>query len=151
LRMASAVRLAVRRETSGDVLVFLPGAREIRATATALERAAGDHDLLVVALHGDMPGPEQDRALARADRRKVILSTNVAESSVTIEGVTAVVDSGLVRVAVDSPWTGLPSLDIRRVSQASATQRAGRAGRTAAGRVIRLYTAEDFHRRPTAD
>ncbi len=73
------------------------------------------------------------------------------ESSVTIEGVTAVIDSGLARVAVDSPWTGVPSLDVRRISQASATQRAGRAGRTAPGRVIRLYTAEDFHRRPKAD
>ena len=86
-----------------------------------------------------------------ADRRKVILSTNVAESSVTIEGVTAVIDSGLARVAADSPWTGLPSVEVRRISQASATQRAGRAGRTAPGRVIRLYSAEDFHRRPAAD
>jgi ATP-dependent helicase HrpB len=102
-------------------------------------------------LFGDLSPAEQDRAIARADRRKVILSTNVAESSVTIDGVTAVIDSGLARVAVDSPWTGLPSLNIRRVSQASCTQRAGRAGRTAPGRVIRLYTAEDFHRRPAAD
>jgi HrpA-like RNA helicase len=70
---------------------------------------------------------------------------------VTIEGVTAVIDSGLARVAADSPWTGLPSLDVRRISQASATQRGGRAGRTAPGRVIRLYSAEDFHRRPAAD
>ena len=69
----------------------------------------------------------------------------------TIEGVTAVIDSGLARVAADSPWTGIPSLHVQRVSQASATQRAGRAGRTAPGRVIRLYTAEDFHRRPRAD
>ncbi len=81
----------------------------------------------------------------------MILSTNVAESSVTIEGVTAVIDSGLARVAADSPWTGLPSVEVRRISQASATQRAGRAGRTAPGRVIRLYSAEDFHRRPAAD
>ncbi len=89
--------------------------------------------------------------MAPADRRKVILSTNVAESSITIEGVTAVIDSGLARVATDSPWTGFPSLDVKRISQASATQRAGRAGRTGPGRVIRLYTAEDFHRRPKAD
>src|SRR5207247_9806642 len=73
------------------------------------------------------------------------------ESSVTIDGVTAVIDSGLARVAADSPWTGLPSVVVRRISQASATQRAGRAGRTAPGRVIRLYSAEDFHRRPAAD
>ena len=75
----------------------------------------------------------------------------MAESSVTIEGVRAVIDSGLARVAADSPWTGLPSLEVRRISQASAVQRAGRAGRTATGHVIRLYTAEDFQRRPAAD
>jgi ATP-dependent helicase HrpB len=131
----------------GDVLVFLPGAAEIRRAARALERS----NLLVVPLHGDLSAEEQDRAVARAERRKLILSTNVAESSITIEGVTAVIDSGLARVAADSPWTGLPSLDVRRISQASATQRAGRAGRAAPGRVIRLYTAEDFHRRAKAD
>jgi ATP-dependent helicase HrpB len=131
----------------GDVLVFLPGAAEIRRAARALERS----NLLVVPLHGDLSPEEQDRAVAPANRRKVILSTNVAESSITIEGVTAVIDSGLSRVAADSPWTGLPSLDVKRISQASATQRAGRAGRTAPGRVIRLYTAEDFHRRAVAD
>src|SRR5262249_43765310 len=74
-----------------------------------------------------------------------------AESSVTIEGVTAVIDSGLARVAADSPWSGIPTLHIERISQASATQRAGRAGRTVPGRVVRLYTAEDFHRRRAAD
>jgi ATP-dependent helicase HrpB len=131
----------------GDVLVFLPGAAEIRRAARALERS----NLLVVPLHGDLSPEEQDRAVAKADRRKVILSTNVAESSITIEGVTAVIDSGLARVATDSPWTGFPSLDLKRISQASATQRAGRAGRTGPGRVIRLYTAQDFHRRPKAD
>jgi len=131
----------------GDVLVFLPGAAEIRRAARALERSK----LLVVPLHGDLSPEEQDRAVMPGARRKVILSTNVAESSITIEGVTAVIDSGLARVATDSPWTGFPSLDVKRISQASATQRAGRAGRTAPGRVIRLYTAEDFHRRPKAD
>jgi ATP-dependent helicase HrpB len=143
------VAAAVNRlgHLNGDVLVFLPGAAEIRRAARALERS----NLLVVPLHGDLSPEEQDRAVARADRRKVILSTNVAESSITIEGVTAVIDSGLARVATDSPWTGLPALDVRRISQASATQRAGRAGRTAPGRVIRLYTAEDFHRRAAAD
>jgi ATP-dependent helicase HrpB len=144
-QVASAVERLGRLD--GDVLVFLPGAAEIRRAMRALERS----NLLVVPLHGDLSGEEQDRAVAGADRRKVILSTNVAESSITIEGVTAVIDSGLARVATDSPWTGLPSLDVRRISQASATQRAGRAGRTAPGRVIRLYAAEDFHRRPAAD
>jgi ATP-dependent helicase HrpB len=135
----------------GDVLVFLPGAAEIRRTARAIEPLASRLGLLVLPLHGDLSPAEQDRAVAPADQTKVILSTNVAESSVTIEGVTAVIDSGLARVAADSPWTGLPSVEVRRISQASATQRAGRAGRMAPGRVIRLYSAEDFHRRPAAD
>lgn len=155
-QVAAAVeRLAAsggnRAALEGDVLVFLPGAAEIRRTARALERIAAREKLLVIPLHGDLSPAEQDRAVSPASQRKVILSTNVAESSVTIEGVTVVIDSGLARVAADSPWTGLPALDIKRISQASATQRAGRAGRTAPGRVIRLYTAEDFHRRPASD
>ena len=135
----------------GDVLVFLPGAAEIRHTARAVERAAARAKLAVLPLHGDLTSAEQDRAVAQNAQRKVILSTNVAESSITIEGVTAVIDSGLARVASDSPWTGLPVIQVKRISQASATQRAGRAGRTAPGRVIRLYTSEDLHRRPKAD
>jgi ATP-dependent helicase HrpB len=144
-----------RGRLTGDVLVFLPGAAEIRRASRALTAIAERAGLLVLPLHGDLSPAEQDRAIlpisAPAKQRKVILSTNVAESSVTIEGVTAVIDSGLARVAADSPWTGIPSLHVQRVSQASAAQRAGRAGRTAPGRVIRLYTAEDFHRRPRAD
>ena len=81
----------------------------------------------------------------------MILSTNVAESSITVEGVTAVIDSGVARMASDSPWTGLPTLEVTRISKASATQRAGRAARTAPGRVIRLYTLDDFHRRRDQD
>jgi ATP-dependent helicase HrpB len=149
-QVASALGRLLDGGLTGDVLVFLPGAAEIRRAARAVERLAKAADLLVLPLYGDLPAAEQDRALAPADRRKVILSTNVAESSVTIEGVRAVIDSGLERVAVDSPWSGLPALEVKRISQASATQRAGRAGRTAPGRVIRLYTAEDFHRRAAA-
>jgi len=150
-QVASALEKLTQRGVTGDVLVFLPGAAEIRRAARAVEPIASRLGLLVVPLHGDLSPAEQDRAVGPADRPKVILSTNVAESSVTIEGVTAVIDSGLARVAADSPWTGLPSVEVRRISQASATQRAGRAGRTAPGRVIRLYSAEDFHRRPAAD
>jgi ATP-dependent RNA helicase HrpB len=146
-QVESALERLVKEGLDGDVLVFLPGAAEIRRAARTVERFG----LLTVPLHGDLSPAEQDRAVASGNRRKVILSTNVAESSITIEGVTAVIDSGLARVAVDSPWTGLPSLNVHRISQASATQRAGRAGRIRPGRVIRLYTAEDFHRRPVAD
>lgn len=150
-QVSSALERLLARGLTGDVLVFLPGAAEIRKTSRAIERMASRANLLVLPLHGDLSPAEQDRAVAPAPQRKVILSTNVAESSVTIEGVTAVIDSGLARVAADSPWTGIPSLHIQRVSQASATQRAGRAGRTAPGHVIRLYTAEDFHRRAPSD
>ena len=150
-QVASALDRIAQRGLTGDVLVFLPGAAEIRRAARAVEPLASRIGLLVLPLHGDLSPAEQDRAVSPADRPKVILSTNVAESSVTIEGVTAVIDSGLARVAADSPWTGLPSVEVRRISRASATQRAGRAGRTAPGRVIRLYPAEDFHRRPAVD
>jgi len=147
-RVAAALESLLREGLDGDVLVFLPGAAEIRRTAAAVRAAAERARLLVLPLHGDLSPQEQDRVLEPADRRKVILSTNVAESSVTIEGITAVIDSGLARVASHSPWSGLPVLTVSRVSKSSANQRAGRAGRTAPGRVIRLYPLEDFLRRP---
>jgi len=150
-QVALALERLLKGRLSGDVLVFLPGAAEIRRTARAIATLASRAGLLVFPLHGDLSAAEQDRAVAPASGRKVILSTNVAESSVTIEGISAVIDSGLARIAAESPWTGIPSLHVQRISQASATQRAGRAGRTGPGRVIRLYTAEDFHRRPAAD
>ncbi|MEZ5355171.1 MAG: ATP-dependent helicase HrpB [Bryobacteraceae bacterium] len=136
---------------SGDVLVFLPGAAEIRRSLRACEAIGARFGMDLVALHGDLSPEEQDRAVTPGSRRKAIFSTNVAESSVTIEGVTAVIDSGLVRVARDSPWTGMASLTLSRISKASAQQRAGRAGRTAPGRAIRLYPLEDFVRRAEAD
>ena len=101
--VASAVRALARDRLDGDVLVFLPGAGEIRRAREACEAVAKEAGLLLVALHGDLPPAEQDRAIARAAQPKVILSTNVAESSVTIEGVVAVVDSGLARVAAHAP------------------------------------------------
>jgi ATP-dependent helicase HrpB len=150
-RVAAAVERLVREGVRGDVLVFLPGAYEMRRAAAALAGVADRHQRLITQLHGDLSPEEQDRALAPAPRPKIILSTNVAESSITIEGVTAVVDSGLARIAVDSPWTGIPSIEVSRIAQSSATQRAGRSARTAPGRVIRLYTREEFARRPVAD
>ena len=132
---------------NGDVLVFLPGAAEIRRAMRTV-KASG---VLVLPLYGDLTAEEQDAAVAPAGKRKIILATNIAESSVTIDGVSAVIDSGLARVASDSPWTGMPRLDVARISKASAKQRAGRAGRQGPGEAIRLYTAEDFHRRPDYD
>jgi ATP-dependent helicase HrpB len=147
-QVEQAVRRLVKEGATGDVLVFLPGAAEIRRAREACAQLAEEFDLLLLPLHGELSAEEQDRAVRPADRRKVILSTNVAETSVTIEGVGAVVDSGLARVAGHSPWSGLPVLQVARTSRASAAQRAGRAGRTRAGRCLRLYTAQDFNARP---
>ncbi len=150
-QIVSAVRQAVEHEPTGDVLVFLPGAGEIRRAKTALETLANEAQLLVLPLHGDLPIAEQARAVEPAKQRKVVLATNVAESSVTVDGVTVVVDSGLARVAGHSPWSGLPTLALEAVSRASSTQRAGRAGRTKPGRVLRLYTKGDYESRRAHD
>jgi len=131
----------------GDTLIFLPGAAEIRRAQRACEPLARQAGLLALPLHGDLTPAEQDRTVAPSTERKLILATNVAESSVTIDGVTAVIDSGLARIATYSPWTGLPTLSVGRVSKASAQQRAGRAGRTGPGRVLRLYSEMDFSQR----
>jgi ATP-dependent helicase HrpB len=132
----------------GDVLVFLPGAAEIRRAQERCAAFAERHRLAVLPLHGDLAAREQDRAVRPGPGRKLILSTNVAETSVTIPGVTAVIDSGLARIPSHSPWSGLPSLQVARISQASAVQRAGRAGRTSPGRALRLYPRADFEARP---
>ncbi|MBX3269566.1 MAG: ATP-dependent helicase HrpB, partial [Sandaracinaceae bacterium] len=150
-RVRAAVAGLLRERGEGDVLVFLPGAAEIRRAMAELAGPAKAHGADVVPLHGDLPAAEQDRAVRPGPRRKVILSTNVAETSLTIEGVTAVVDSGLARVATVSPWTGLSSLETVPICQASATQRAGRAGRTQAGVCVRLYTKRDHDARPARD
>jgi ATP-dependent helicase HrpB len=147
-QVASAIRRLVAEGLDGDVLVFLPGAGEIRSAREACEKLATEADLALVPLHGDLSPDEQDTAVRPGSRRKVILSTNVAESSITIEGVVAVVDAGLARVASQAPWSGLPRLRVEKVSRASAVQRAGRAGRTRPGRCLRLYTRADFESRP---
>jgi ATP-dependent helicase HrpB len=150
-QVASAVRSLVAAGLEGDVLVFLPGAGEIRRAREACAKIAAEADLLLVPLHGDLTPEEQDLAVRPAPRRKVILSTNVAESSVTIDGVVAVVDTGTARVASQAPWSGFPRLRVEKISRASATQRAGRAGRTRPGRCLRLYTRADFESRPDHD
>jgi ATP-dependent helicase HrpB len=150
LQIAGAVRTATREE-AGDVLVFLPGAAEIRRAMEACQKIAEQEDLLLLPLHGDLPPREQDRAVTPQPKRKVVLATNVAESSVTIDGVTLVVDSGLARVPGYAAWSGLPTLEVRKISRASAAQRAGRAGRTRPGRCVRLYTQADWSTRPEHD
>lgn len=147
-RVREAVQLLIDAQHSGDILAFLPGAAEIRLAMRECEPIARRAGLLVLPLHGSLPPNEQDRAISPASQQKLILATNVAESSVTIEGVSAVIDSGLARFAEYSPWSGLPTLRVGRVSKASVKQRAGRAGRTGPGRVLRLYAEEDYLRRP---
>ena len=142
-RVASAVRTAISDGPPGDVLVFLPGSFEIRRAREALESMDASLDVRV--LHGDLPGTAQDAALApaTADRRRVILATNVAETSLTIEGVSTVVDSGLARTLRFDPRSGLDRLVLGRIPRASADQRAGRAGRLGPGLALRLYSRHD--------
>jgi ATP-dependent helicase HrpB len=147
-KLVSAVSKLSRSGIPGDILVFLPGSFEIRRSAEALQPLAESQGWRILPLHGDLPASEQSRAIAPSDRRKVILATNVAETSITIPGIAAVIDSGLVRVAGHSPWSGFPTLTTMKISKSSAKQRAGRAGRTQAGRVLRLYTQSDFESRP---
>jgi len=145
--VSRAVAAAVREllgSYDGDILAFLPGLREIRQTADEL---AGI-DAEVLPLHGELPPELQDRALQKLDRRKVVLATNVAETSVTVEGVTAVVDSGLARQLEYEPTIGLNRLRLVPISRASAEQRAGRAGRTAPGVCVRLWDEPGHRGRP---
>lgn len=141
----------LREGERGHVLIFLPGAAEIRRAMRACEAIATKTGAWMLPLYGDLSPAEQDMVVAPSTQQKLIFATNVAESSLTVDGVTAVIDSGLARIATHSPWTGLSSLHIGRVSKASAEQRAGRAGRTAPGRVIRLYPEEDYALRPDFD
>ncbi|MBV8487892.1 MAG: ATP-dependent helicase HrpB [Planctomycetaceae bacterium] len=127
-------------DRSGHSLIFLPGMAEIRRVQKAIEPVALAHDALVLPLHGSLPAAAQDRALAPGPSRKIILATNIAETSLTIDGVTSVIDSGLARVAHHDAERGFDRLDLRRISQASATQRAGRAGRTGPGTCFRLWS-----------
>ncbi len=151
-RMARAIAEALDASSDrGDVLAFLPGAEEIRRTARLLDPVAHRHDLLVLPLHGSLPSEEQDRALRPSDRRKVVLATNIAETSLTIEGVTAVIDSGLARFASFDPQRGVDRLELGRISRASATQRAGRAGRTRPGRCVRLWSDREERGMAEAD
>ena len=149
--LAEAVAAAVGRlldRTDGDVLVFLPGIAEIRQTARQLEALARERDLAVLPLHGDLPAEQQDAALLPQPRRKVVLATNVAETSVTVEGVTGVVDTGLARLLLFDPAVGLDRLQLTPISRASADQRAGRAGRTQPGVCVRLWSEVSHRARP---
>jgi len=150
-RAAQAFRKLVRNGIDGDVLVFMPGAFEIRRTIEAVEALPEARDYEVLPLHGELSPEAQDRAVSPGARPKVIVSTNVAETSITIEGVRAVIDGGLARVARFDARRGVNSLLVEPISRASAEQRAGRAGRTGPGRCVRLWSEAEQASRPERD
>jgi ATP-dependent helicase HrpB len=137
--------------TPGDVLVFMPGSYEINRTVQALQASRELRGCVIFPLHGELSAEAQDRAVSRYDSRKIIVSTNVAETSLTIDGVTAVVDSGLARVSRFDPHRGINTLLVEKISVASADQRAGRAGRTAPGVCVRLWTEREHAQRPAQE
>jgi ATP-dependent helicase HrpB len=138
----------VAAQTKGDILVFMPGAYEIGRTVQDVQGSHALRGFICFPLHGELPPDQQDRAVARYDTRKIIVSTNVAETSLTIDGVTVVVDCGLARVARFDPHRGINTLLIEKISVASSDQRAGRAGRTAPGVCVRLWTEREHAQRP---
>ncbi|MET3963594.1 ATP-dependent helicase HrpA [Marmoricola sp. OAE513] len=139
----------LRAEIDGDILVFLPGEREIRDTEDVLrKRSEGPRGFDVVPLYSRLSAAEQHRVFERHSRRRVVLATNVAETSLTVPGITAVIDTGVARISRYSVRTKVQRLPIEPISQASANQRSGRCGRVEAGIAIRLYSEEDFESRP---
>ena len=151
-QVAQAIEEAVASDsTPGDILAFLPGAEEIRRAGRHLAAWAERQGVLVLPLHGSLSGEEQDRALRPSDRRKVILATNIAETSLTIEGVSTVIDGGQARFASHDPARGLDRLELGRISKASADQRTGRAGRTRPGRCVRLWSEREQRGLPDSD
>ena len=137
------------KDNQGDILVFMPGAYEIRRTIQALERTSWGRNFHIMPLYGSLPPKAQDEAVGRSQggKLRIVVATNVAETSLTIDGITLVVDSGLVRMARYDARRGIETLMIEKISQASADQRSGRAGRTIAGDCLRLWSQEDHARR----
>ncbi len=132
----------------GDILIFMPGKGEIQQTLRELKNRKFKEPVNLVPLHGELPAAEQDQAFQSSETRKIVVSTNVAETSVTIEGITHVIDSGLARVARYCPEKGINILELQPISRASADQRAGRAGRTGPGTCHRLWTESSHLNRP---
>jgi ATP-dependent helicase HrpB len=131
----------------GDVLVFMPGGFEISQTIEAIRHTSEAKGRIVLPLHGELQPKDQDAAVARYDRAKVVVATNVAETSITIDGVRLVIDSGLARIARYDANRGINTLLIEKISQANADQRTGRAGRTAPGKCVRLWSRPEHDER----
>lgn len=150
-RAAAAFKKLSASKLSGDTLIFMPGAFEIRKTIDAIQSLPEARGLEVLPLHGELPPDAQDRAVTSGDVRKVIVSTNVAETSITIEGVRAVIDGGQARIARYDARRGINSILIEPISRASAEQRSGRAGRTGPGVCVRLWSEAEQEARAERD
>jgi ATP-dependent helicase HrpB len=150
---AAAATVELTRDTShtGHILVFLPGTVEIQRTKRQLEHTLNAEQWIILELRGTLDKKTQDLAFTSTGKRKIILATNIAESSITIPHVTAVVDTGVAKVPAFDSFTGLSVLETRPISKASIIQRSGRAGRTAAGIALRLFSKHDEASRPEVD
>ena len=133
---------------AGDVLVFMPGGFEISQTIEAIRHTPEARGYIILPLHGELQPKDQDAAVARYRQPKVVVATNVAETSITIDGVRLVIDSGLARIARYDANRGINTLLIEKISQANADQRTGRAGRTAPGKCVRLWSRSEHDERP---
>lgn len=133
--------------TEGDVLIFMPGEEEINNTISVINKLVGEQEVDVLPLFGSMSPQDQDKIFTKNGKRKIIVSTNIAETSVTIDGVKFGIDSGLLKQKEYNTETGIDSLSITKASKASLNQRMGRAGRTAPGKFFRLFSKEDFNER----
>ena len=136
------------RVGDGDVLIFMPGGYEISRTIEAIRHKREAKGYILLPLHGELPPRDQDAAVARYTQPKVVVATNVAETSITIDGVRLVIDSGLARIARYDPNRGINTLLVERISRSSSEQRAGRAGRTAPGQCSRLWSRPEQEERP---
>jgi ATP-dependent helicase HrpB len=150
-QVAQAFCAHVHRGGQGDVLVFLPGGYEIFRTQEELGKCKESRGYLLLPLHGELAPQDQDAAVARYSEPKIVLATNVAETSITIDGIRLVIDSGLARIPRYDPYRGVNTLFTEKISRASADQRTGRAGRTAPGECVRLWTPEDQAHRPARE
>lgn len=147
----AAEDLIVKRGVEGDLLVFMPGGHEIRRTITAMSGRSFAKGTRILPLHGELTPAQQDEVLQPGGSRRIIVSTNVAETSLTIEGVRAVIDSGQARIASYDVRRGINTLTVQKISRASADQRAGRAGRLGPGMCVRLWSERDHANRAESE
>lgn len=150
-RIATVVKEAIASADCGHILIFLPGTYEIRKTCDLLHAASFTSGYHIFPLYSGLAPNAQEQAIAPSAQPKIIVSTNVAETSLTIDGVRTVIDSGLARIAAFDPRRGIDTLHIHKISRASAEQRAGRAGRTAPGTCFRLWSESSHAHRPAFD